>query len=80
MVTDSGEGFTSPHAVTPAVAAALGRVGGRLERVLVPGDVVEFATQQPHWFGSTGQEPAEILSIFSRPGERMSVRTPEQHL
>jgi transcriptional regulator with XRE-family HTH domain len=51
---------------------------GDRDQVLVPGDVVEFTTQQPHWFGSTGQEPAEILSIFSRPGERMSVRTPPE--
>ncbi|MFI7641740.1 helix-turn-helix domain-containing protein [Nonomuraea sp. NPDC049400] len=43
--------------------------------VLGPGEVAEFDTQVPHWFGSTGQEPAEILSIFARPGERMSVRT-----
>jgi hypothetical protein len=27
-----------------------------------------------HWFGSTGNELAEILSIFGRPGERMNVR------
>jgi hypothetical protein len=43
--------------------------------VLVPGDVAEFETRVPHWFGNAGREPAEILSIFSRPGERMSVRT-----
>ncbi|WP_329000184.1 XRE family transcriptional regulator [Kribbella sp. NBC_00709] len=42
---------------------------------LDPGDVAEFSTKVPHWFGSTGNEPAEILSIFSRPGERMNVRT-----
>jgi transcriptional regulator with XRE-family HTH domain len=41
---------------------------------LAPGDVVEFQTHVPHWFGSTGQGPAEILSIFSRPGERMTLR------
>jgi hypothetical protein len=29
----------------------------------------------PDWFGSIGAEPAEILSIFGRPGERMTVRT-----
>lgn len=46
--------------------------------VLGPGEVVEFKTQVPHWFGSTGQEPAEVLSIFSRPGEQMAVRTPAQ--
>lgn len=44
--------------------------------VLGPGEVAEFETQVPHWFGSTGDETAEILSIFGRPGERMSVRTP----
>lgn len=44
--------------------------------VLGPGEVAEFDTQVPHWFGSTGQQPAEILSIFARPGERMNVRTP----
>ena len=38
------------------------------------GEVAEFDTQVPHWFGSTGDEPAEILSIFGRPGERMTVR------
>ena len=35
----------------------------------------EFDTLVPHWFGSTGQEPAEILSLFGPPGERMRVRT-----
>jgi transcriptional regulator with XRE-family HTH domain len=49
---------------------------GDRDWVLGPGDVAEFDTQVPHWFGSTGQEPAEILSIFSRPGDRVTVRTP----
>jgi transcriptional regulator with XRE-family HTH domain len=49
---------------------------GDQDWVLGAGEVAEFDTQVPHWFGSTGQEPAEILSIFGRPGERMSVRTP----
>jgi transcriptional regulator with XRE-family HTH domain len=43
--------------------------------VLGPGDVAAFDTTVPHWFGSTGDEPAEIISIFGRPGERMTVRT-----
>ncbi len=34
----------------------------------------EFDTRVPHWFGSTGDGPAEILSLFGRPGERMHVR------
>jgi transcriptional regulator with XRE-family HTH domain len=43
--------------------------------VLGPGDVAAFDTKVPHWFGSTGDAPAEILRIFGRPGERMTIRT-----
>jgi transcriptional regulator with XRE-family HTH domain len=46
---------------------------GEHDVVLGPGEVVEFDTQTPHWFGSTG-EPAEVLSLFGRHGERMRVR------
>ncbi|MEU8606604.1 XRE family transcriptional regulator [Actinoplanes sp. NPDC048791] len=49
---------------------------GDQDWVLGPGEIAEFDTQVPHWFGSTGNEPAEILSIFARPGERMNLRTP----
>jgi quercetin dioxygenase-like cupin family protein len=48
---------------------------GEKDWVLKAGEVAEFDTHVPHWFGSTGAEPAEILSIFARPGERMNVRT-----
>jgi transcriptional regulator with XRE-family HTH domain len=49
---------------------------GDQDLVLGPGEVASFDTTVPHWFGSTGEEAAEILSIFGRPGERMTVRTP----
>ena len=48
---------------------------GEKDWVLGPGEVVAFDTRVAHWFGSTGAGPAEILSIFGRPGERMTVRT-----
>jgi transcriptional regulator with XRE-family HTH domain len=48
---------------------------GDQDWVLGPGEVASFDTKVPHWFGSTGDEPAEILSIFGRPGERMTLRT-----
>nr|WP_237706769.1 XRE family transcriptional regulator [Kribbella flavida] len=48
---------------------------GERDWVLGAGEIAEFDTQVPHWFGSTGEEAAEILSIFARPGERMTVRT-----
>jgi transcriptional regulator with XRE-family HTH domain len=38
------------------------------------GEAVEFDTTRPHWFGSTGAGPAEVLSLFGRPGERVHVR------
>jgi transcriptional regulator with XRE-family HTH domain len=47
---------------------------GDQDLVLVEGEAAEFETQVPHWFGSTGDGPAEVLSIFGRPGERMLVR------
>ena len=47
---------------------------GDQDLVLGPGEVAAFDTTVPHWFGSTGEAPAEILSIFGRPGERMKVR------
>lgn len=42
--------------------------------VLTAGEVVEFDTRVPHWFGSTGDGPAEILSLLGRQGERMRLR------
>src|SRR3954451_4939350 len=48
---------------------------GDQDWVLGPGEVAEFDTTVAHWFGSTGEEPAEIHSIFGRPGERMKLRT-----
>jgi len=57
------------------LAGHLRLVLGDKDWVLGPGEVAEFDTQTPHWFGSTGEEVAEILSIFGRPGERMTVRS-----
>lgn len=47
---------------------------GDHDLVLGPGEVAEFDTHVPHWFGSTGDQPAEILSVFGGQGERMHVR------
>ncbi len=46
---------------------------GAQDLVLSVGEAAEFDTQVPHWFGSTGEGSAEVLSIFGRPGERMHV-------
>ncbi|UNO38605.1 XRE family transcriptional regulator [Streptomyces sp. MST-110588] len=56
-------------------------LAGRLRLVLAdhdlvmgPGEVAEFDTRLPHWFGSAGDGPVEVLSLFGRQGERMHVR------
>ncbi|KIZ16248.1 helix-turn-helix domain-containing protein [Streptomyces natalensis] len=41
---------------------------------LEPGEAAEFETRLPHWFGTTGEGPVEVLSIFGRQGERMHIR------
>jgi transcriptional regulator with XRE-family HTH domain len=46
-------------------------IQGDQDLVLGAGEAAEFDTLVPHWFGSTGDGPAEVLSIFGRPGERM---------
>lgn len=38
------------------------------------GEVAEFDTRLPHWFGPAGDEPVEILSVHSTQGHRMHVR------
>ncbi|NEK58328.1 helix-turn-helix transcriptional regulator [Geodermatophilus sabuli] len=42
--------------------------------VLAPGEVVEFDTRTPHWFGNPTDRPTEVLSLFGPQGERMHVR------
>lgn len=42
--------------------------------VLEPGEAAEFDTRVPHWFGPTGEEPVEVLSLFGKQGERAHLR------
>ena len=49
---------------------------GDRDLVLEAGEAADFDTQLPHWFGSTGEGAAEVLSLFGRPGERVHVRAP----
>jgi transcriptional regulator with XRE-family HTH domain len=47
---------------------------GQHDLVLSPGEAAEFDTRVPHWFGATGTEPVEFLSLFGRQGERAHLR------
>ena len=56
-------------------------LSGRLRAVLAEHDLVlgkgealEFDTHVPHWFGSAGPGPAELLTLFGPQGERVHVR------
>ncbi|MCT9933766.1 XRE family transcriptional regulator [Planotetraspora sp. A-T 1434] len=47
---------------------------GEHDVILKAGEAAEFDTRLPHWFGSAGEAPVEILSLFGPQGERMHVR------
>jgi len=56
------------------ISGRLRIVIGEHDIVLGPGEVAEFDTRVPHWFGSNGEVPAEVLSVLGKQGERMHVR------
>jgi transcriptional regulator with XRE-family HTH domain len=47
---------------------------GEHDVLLGPGEVAEFDTHVPHFFGNPGPEPAEVLNLFGPQGERIHVR------
>lgn len=54
------------HAWLYVISGKMRLLLGEHDLVLGPGEVAEFDTNVPHWFGSTGHEPAEILSLSGR--------------
>jgi len=47
---------------------------GERDLILEPGEVAEFDTRTPHWFGATSSGPVEFLSLVGKQGERAHVR------
>ena len=47
---------------------------GDQDLVLKPGEVAEFDTTVPHWMGSAGPDPVELLVLFGQQGERAHLR------
>ncbi len=47
---------------------------GDLDLVMKAGEVAEFDTHTPHWFGNAGTRPVELLTLFGPQGERIHVR------
>lgn len=48
---------------------------GDQDLLLTPGEAAEFDTHVPHWVGSAGADPVELLILFGLQGERAHVRT-----
>ncbi|MGV9294517.1 helix-turn-helix domain-containing protein [Amycolatopsis sp. NPDC003676] len=42
--------------------------------IMGPGEAAEFDCHIPHWFGAAGKGDVEILSLFSKSGERIHLR------
>jgi transcriptional regulator with XRE-family HTH domain len=61
------------------IAGRMRLVLGDHDLVLGAGEVAEFDTRVPHWFGSSGEGPAEILSLFGPQGERLHIRAKSRH-
>lgn len=47
---------------------------GEHDLTMTVGEAAEFDTRVPHWFGSAGPGPAEVLALFGPQGERIHVR------
>jgi transcriptional regulator with XRE-family HTH domain len=56
------------------LAGELLLVLGERELTLRPGEVAEFDTSEPHWFGPADDRSVEILHIFGPQGDKAQVR------
>ncbi|WP_406201712.1 XRE family transcriptional regulator [Kitasatospora sp. NBC_01560] len=57
------------------LAGRLRLVLGEREFTLRPGEVAEFDTAEPHWFGPADRNAVEILHLFGPHGDQAVVRT-----
>ncbi|KAA8884528.1 helix-turn-helix transcriptional regulator [Nocardia colli] len=56
------------------LSGRLRAVLGDQDLVLNAGEVAEFDTELPHWFGNADTEPVEFLSILGPQGKRLRTR------
>ncbi|WP_328771877.1 cupin domain-containing protein [Streptomyces sp. NBC_00286] len=47
---------------------------GDKDFILTDGEVAEFDTHLPHWFGNADEHPVEFLSILGPQGERVHIK------
>ncbi|MFJ5138992.1 helix-turn-helix domain-containing protein [Streptomyces sp. NPDC088707] len=60
------------------LAGELRLILGGSDTTLRPGDVAEFDTAEPHWFGPAGNTAVEILHLFGPHGDQAVVRTGQE--
>ncbi|MBE8524821.1 cupin domain-containing protein [Amycolatopsis sp. H6(2020)] len=48
---------------------------GEREFTLTPGEVAEFDTAEPHWFGAAATDTVELLHLFGPRGDQAAVLT-----
>jgi len=70
-VTRTHEGYEWLYVLSGRVRLIL----GEQDLVLTPGEAAEFDTRTPHWFGPAGRKPVELITMFSKQGERVHLRT-----
>jgi transcriptional regulator with XRE-family HTH domain len=73
VVRDPTPGVHDGYEWLYVLSGRLRLVLGPHDLTLVPGEVAEFDTRVPHWFGSADQGRVEYLTLFSKQGERMHV-------
>lgn len=76
MPVEEGPGVLRTHDGSEWIYVLSGRIRlivGTRDLVLGQGEVADFDTRTPHWFGATGDAPAEILSLFDRKGARVHI-------
>ena len=56
------------------LAGRLRVINGDDDLVLRQGEATEIDTRRPHWLGSTGDGPVEVLALYGRQGERVHTR------
>jgi len=56
------------------LAGELRLILGEHDLVMRSGEVAEFDTHTPHWFGPADGHPVEILSLFGPQGEKAHIR------
>jgi transcriptional regulator with XRE-family HTH domain len=57
------------------LAGELRVILGERDFTLRPGEVAEFDTSEPHWFGPAGATAVEILHLFGPHGDQAVIRT-----